>query len=67
MARIPQSRLPAAADEHDGKLLADVQEYGWHVLQIMADDDRPAFAYSVGLYRVRSDSPRSSSAGSAST
>lgn len=42
---------PEPADEHDRKLLADVERHGWHVLGIAEDEEGPAFAYSVGLYR----------------
>ncbi|HKO19193.1 MAG TPA: DUF4262 domain-containing protein [Acidobacteriaceae bacterium] len=42
---IPASR---AAEE---KCIADVEKYGLHVVNVMADDEGPGFAYSVGLYR----------------
>ncbi len=42
---------PEPADEHDRKLLADVERHGWHVLAVEEDDEGPAFAYSVGLFR----------------
>jgi hypothetical protein len=42
---------PEPADEHDRKLLADVERHGWHVLGIEEDEEGPGFAYSVGMYR----------------
>jgi hypothetical protein len=46
-----QGDLPQPADEHDRKLLADVNEHGWHVIGVMESREGPAFAYSIGLYR----------------
>jgi hypothetical protein len=42
--------LPEPADDHDRKLLADVQGYGWHVIGIEEDEEGPGFAYSIGLH-----------------
>ena len=44
--------LPAPQDDHDRKLLADVQQHGWHVLGVEADDEGPGFAYSIGLFHT---------------
>ncbi len=44
--------LPAPEDERDRKLLADVEQHGWHVIGIEADDEGPGFAYSIGLFRT---------------
>jgi hypothetical protein len=55
MARKKQtskSGLPAPTDEHDRKLLADVERHGWHVIGVEEDEEGPAFAYSIGLYRT---------------
>ena len=35
----------------DAKLLANVQEYGWHVVKILDKDDTPGWAFSIGLYK----------------
>ncbi len=51
MDRNSQTDRPAARDDQDRKLLADIDQYGWHVVGIEQDDDGPGFAYSVGLYR----------------
>jgi hypothetical protein len=42
---------PEPADDHDRKLLADVELHGWHVIGVEEDAEGPAFAYSIGLYR----------------
>jgi Domain of unknown function (DUF4262) len=36
----------------DNKLLSDIEEYGWHVIMVIEDEEGPGFAYSIGLYRV---------------
>ena len=36
-----------APDEQ--KLIDNIDEYGWHVLQVHGDDEGPGFCYSVGL------------------
>ena len=35
----------------DEKLVADVKEYGWHVVKIVEKDETPGWAFSVGLYK----------------
>jgi Domain of unknown function (DUF4262) len=52
MDRNTQFHPPAARDDEDRKLLADIDQYGWHVIGIEEDDEGPGFAYSVGLYRT---------------
>jgi hypothetical protein len=37
-------------DAGDRKLLADVRSVGFHVLKVPADDEGPAFAFTVGLH-----------------
>lgn len=34
------------------RCVADVAEYGLHVVEVSAEADSPAFAYTVGLYRT---------------
>lgn len=31
------------------RVLSDIRDFGWHVVLVWATDDRPAFAYTVGL------------------
>jgi hypothetical protein len=46
-------RAPAVSEEdRERKLLADIEEYGWHVVLIPEDDEGPAFAYSIGLFKT---------------
>ena len=51
MDRNSQSDPPAPRDDEDRKLLADIDQFGWHVIGVEQDDDGPGFAYSIGLYR----------------
>lgn len=44
--------MPTPADDNDQKLLDDVQGHGWHVIGVEADNEGPAFAYSIGLYQT---------------
>ena len=41
---------PEASDDSDRKLLSDIKQYGWNVVQIEEDNDGPAFSFSVGLF-----------------
>lgn len=36
-------------DDHDRKLLADIERHGWHLIGIDDDDDLPAYVFSVGI------------------
>lgn len=36
----------------DQKLLSDIEEYGWHVIKVMGDEEGPGFGYSIGLYKT---------------
>jgi hypothetical protein len=45
-------RLPEPADDHDRKLLADVERHGWHVIGVEEDVEGPAFSYSIGIYHT---------------
>ena len=42
---------PRCEGPDDEKLLADVKEYGWHVIEIFETDDTPGWAFSIGLYK----------------
>jgi hypothetical protein len=37
--------------DDDEKILADVAEYGWHVVKILETDETPGWAFSIGLYQ----------------
>jgi len=39
-------------DDDDKKVLADIEEYGWHIVQVLEDEEGPTFSYSVGMYRT---------------
>jgi len=38
-----------ARDADEAKALADIEAYGCHILYVLADDEHPPFAYSVGV------------------
>ena len=46
-------RQAPAVSEKDGeqKLVSDVEDFGWHVIMVPEDDEGPAFAYSIGLFK----------------
>jgi hypothetical protein len=50
MAKRSSKAFPTPEGAGDRKLLADVKKFGWHVIKVAADDEGPAFAYSIGLY-----------------
>jgi len=39
-------------DDHDRKLLDDVERHGWHVVGIKEDERGPAYCFSVGLFHT---------------
>ncbi len=36
-------------NEQDKKVLADIEEFGCHVLNVIEDEDEPSFTYSIGI------------------
>ena len=42
--------LPIAATESEQRLIADIQQYGWHFIEIPEDDIGPGYLFTVGLY-----------------
>ena len=48
----PWQRAPAVTEEdRERKVVSDIEEFGWHVVMIPDDDEGPAFAYSIGLFK----------------
>ncbi|NYE28587.1 hypothetical protein HDE78_001543 [Rhodanobacter sp. K2T2] len=41
-------------DSGEEKALADIAEYGCHVLHVIAEGDQPPFSYTVGIQRTSS-------------
>lgn len=41
--------LPEPADDGDRKLLSDIHEFGWHVVNVPGDERAPAWCFTVGL------------------
>ena len=44
--------MPKARDEHEQKVLDDVQRYGLHIVNVLDEGDIPGFAYTVGLHHT---------------
>ena len=38
-----------AKEAEEAKALADIEEYGCHILYVLEEDEHPPFAYSVGI------------------
>lgn len=47
---LPGFKLREAEDDHDRKLLSDIERFGWHVVHINEDAEGPGFSFSVGFY-----------------
>ena len=45
-----QFKWPRVESPADEKILSDVRTHGCHVVQILADESGPGYAFSVGLY-----------------
>jgi hypothetical protein len=43
------SALPTPEDDGDRTLLADVENHGWHVVNVAQDDATPGWCFTVGL------------------
>ncbi|MFE7131898.1 DUF4262 domain-containing protein [Streptomyces sp. NPDC057638] len=41
-----------AADPMDRRTVEQIQEHGWSVVMVPADDEGPAFAYTIGLWHT---------------
>jgi len=35
----------------DAQVPADIETYGWHVIEVPEDDEGPGFAFTIGLFR----------------
>lgn len=47
---IPSFSFRKPDDKHDVKMLADIDEHGWHVVMVPDDEEGPGFAFTVGVY-----------------
>lgn len=43
--------MPDPTDPGEQKVIDDVREYGWHVVNVLAEGDLPEFTYTIGLYQ----------------
>ena len=39
-------------DEHEQQALADIDEFGCHVLHVLEEGDEPPFSYSIGIQKT---------------
>lgn len=39
-------------DVGEKKVLADINEYGWHVTNVIEDDDHPPWSFTIGLFET---------------
>ncbi len=44
--------IPLADSDSARKVLADVAEYGWHVVHILPDEGAPGWSFSIGLFHT---------------
>ena len=51
-AKRSDDALPIPQDEPERKLLANVREYGWHVMGVGAGEECPQFGYTIGMYHT---------------
>jgi hypothetical protein len=58
-----------AKDEPERIVLSNIQEFGWHAVNIIEDDGCPPWTFTIGLYEgsssgraVRASCPRSTTA-----
>ena len=41
---------PTGSDHHEKLLLANIDEFGWHCVNVSEHDGHPPWAYTIGLY-----------------
>jgi hypothetical protein len=46
------AKLPAMLNDNDRRLLADVEKYGWHCVQVAGDAEGPTYSFTVGLFQT---------------
>ncbi|MDS4015890.1 MAG: DUF4262 domain-containing protein [Candidatus Accumulibacter sp.] len=44
--------IPLADSDSTRQVLADVAEYGWHVVHILPDERGPGWSFSIGLFHT---------------
>lgn len=43
--------MPDPTDPGEQKVVDDVREYGWHVINVLAEGELPEFSYTIGLFQ----------------
>lgn len=41
--------MPTPHDNIERRIRSDIRKYGWHVVNVMSDEQAPAWSYTVGL------------------
>ena len=44
--------IRVGSDATERKVLADVNEFGWHCLSIFEENDQPPFTFSIGFHET---------------
>ena len=44
--------LPAPRDKFESKAIADIEQFGLHIMNVLEDGDQPNFSYSLGLWHT---------------
>src|SRR4051812_6402691 len=46
------ARILENQERMDAKVQADIEQFGWHLMQVFAHDEWPAWCYTIGLHRT---------------
>ena len=46
------SPLPQPEDDHDRKVLGDIERVGWTIIGIKEEEALPGYCFSVGMYHT---------------
>jgi hypothetical protein len=41
-----------SVDLGEQKVLADINEYGWHLMNVLEDDGQPPWSFTIGLHET---------------
>ena len=43
---------PIASDEPERIVLSNIQQFGWHCVNVIEDDGYPPWSFTIGLYET---------------
>src|ERR1700730_18948710 len=43
---------PIASDEPERIVLSNINEYGWHAVNVIEDDNHPPWSFTIGLFET---------------